>query len=314
MDNNEERELKERLDLASPAYLDYFIKETDTNKNAILEREDPPEVVENILLRYSQSISGTVHHENINELAQYLLIDYYIHRLESLKWSVRINTYMSIEEFKLLYFKTKMWEKLKDKNKLDEESTQIQKTLAALNDFSIIPYVLETEQLSERDYRELVFRFGPEMLPQLMQIVSGTKNRNYLHALITRLGHTDEEEYLVFLKKNLQADFLETRLVTLKALTRKSRYIRSIDLTPFLLSEHWQERMIAAKICGYLQSNNYKEVLFQLMGDEVWWVRYRSAEAINKYVDGDLILNYTAENHADEYARDMAKQWIRSAV
>lgn len=308
----EQREIEEISKTALPVYLDYFVQATEENEKAILDRADPPEVVEAILLQYNRNLRGTGNREQVNELAKYLLTDHYAQCLTSPNWSVRMNTYMAIEQFELTHFCTKLWNKLKNKTKFDEEVMQIQKTLAALNDFTVIPYALEKWALSERDYQELTLRMDDTMLPKLLSLVSDQEDRNYLHALITRVALTHDEAYFPFLNRTLQDDLLETRLVTLKALKQTRTLVRKVELMPFLMSEHWEERMIATRICGIVQSSQYKQVLFDLMGDDVWWVRYRAGEAINQYADGDIILDYVANDHKDRYARDMAKQWIGS--
>jgi hypothetical protein len=67
--------------------------------------------------------------------------------------------------------------------------------------------------------------------------------------------------------------------------------------------------MVAAQVVKKLNLTIYRKELKRLLGDSQWWVRYYAAESILES-DGIETLSDYAENHPDEFARDMAEQWL----
>jgi HEAT repeat protein len=81
------------------------------------------------------------------------------------------------------------------------------------------------------------------------------------------------------------------------------------ELTHFAESEDAEIRKNLAQACGRLGNLEQVPLLVKLMGDPVWWVRYRAAQAllILKDMDGARLAQIRASLD-DRYARDMLDQ------
>jgi len=99
----------------------------------------------------------------------------------------------------------------------------------------------------------------------------------------------------------------------LKAMSSLCHYKKMSNpaiLSHFFDSEHWQERMYAAKLTGACHFDQYTPHLIYLLSDNVWWVRFAGAENIKIFKDGNKVLEQVSTDHADSYARDIAKHML----
>ncbi|SIS45776.1 HEAT repeat-containing protein [Salimicrobium flavidum] len=72
--------------------------------------------------------------------------------------------------------------------------------------------------------------------------------------------------------------------------------------------------MLAAKVVGSLQLEDYRNELQSLARDREWRVRYAALEALRQLPQGPLLLEDVIEHHEDKYARDMASRLLSMEV
>lgn len=305
---------QEQYDQAIPLYLDYILENNDVAFNHILERKDSPEVIERLVFHLHRTIIGKRENKNLTKIAESLLIDTYRKEIHHRNWGRRMNAYVAIEQFHLHSFKQELWNILLKKKTLDEEMIQLLRTLAGLGDQQIFLHTVKYLDIPERVYDRILQYFGASIIPYILMLLESYNNQYLREALIRRIATEHNHRYFPLIKNFLKDPNLQTRLSTLRAIKQTRSFIHQIDLMPFLQSSHWQERMIATRICSINKGNEYKKLLLELMGDPVWWMRYRAAEALSEYADGYIILAYIAKEHNDRYARHMAIQWIGGAA
>lgn len=78
-----------------------------------------------------------------------------------------------------------------------------------------------------------------------------------------------------------------------------------------LQDERWQVRLQAAACLGRIGTEEDQPLLIEMTGDLEWWVRYRSAQALANLpsMNSERLVEI-AENHPDNYARDIIRQVI----
>lgn len=308
---NNRRELKENetYDQLLPIYIDFLMSE-DMEMSQMAERNDDLDVVERILIDYTRNISRNEDIERVQELANLLLNKKYEYALKSRKWSARMNTLNYIEIFKMKSFGNVLLEKLINQKLDDEERKQIMKTLASLNHLEFLHEIVKYKDIPERVIGEILMRYGEKYMSEIIALASQSNHQPFIRTVIQIIGNKNAYSEFSFVEQYLLSEDAETRLRVLRAFEQMSYLVDPDKINPFLSSPIWEERMLAVKICGKLGLKRFQAALSQLIGDDVWWVRYYSGEAISRLNDGEITLQYIAEEHSDRYARDMAKQWI----
>lgn len=107
-------------------------------------------------------------------------------------------------------------------------------------------------------------------------------------------------------KKDLQSKVIELRVSALNY-AGHNRYAQHLVL-PYLEDEFWQVRAAAAKIMGVLQEKAALPGLTKLLGDPEWWVRVRSAEALNEIKPEGVAILKEQSPEKDKYAYEVATQ------
>lgn len=67
---------------------------------------------------------------------------------------------------------------------------------------------------------------------------------------------------------------------------------------------------MAIKACEYIRTEELTASLIALMGDRSYYVRSQAAQALLRADKGRGILEGIAATAEDDYARDMAEQWL----
>lgn len=84
---------------------------------------------------------------------------------------------------------------------------------------------------------------------------------------------------------------------------------------PHLTHPNWVVRLQAARALGRLGSKEDLPQLAALLSDPVWWVRYRTAQAILELMHGDsMMMSALRAQLSDRYARDMLEMVIAEKV
>lgn len=273
-------------------------------------------VLERLLNGYVSITKGSITSPLVARLSEDFLTETYTKQLAHSNWAMRMNTLYFIEDFHMQSLIPQLKEKLRNTTRLDQETQQLIRTLASLNESDTLLELAQFPSAPVRLYQDVFKRLEePVMFEQLGAVLDDKNHPTALReAAISYIGTAGLTRFLPQIEDELQSPVEEIRIQALKAISHLHYLSEPNLLTPFFHSSAWQERMFASQIAGRLQLSRFKEMLGELMGDSVWWVRYSSAEALVQFSDGDILLDHLSVNHPDRYARDMATQWKSSLL
>ncbi|ANU23088.1 HEAT repeat domain-containing protein [Planococcus donghaensis] len=315
--NHKEKTISQQYDRLTESFSSYmmdptddrFLKEIDTvsNQSVVLER---------LLNHYVAITKGSVTSSQVSQLSEKYLTERYKKQLKCNNWAIRMNTLYFIEDFHMKSLSPLLKKKLQKSFRLNLETQQLIRTLTSLNEPMTLSALARYADAPVRLYIDVFKRL--ELDIQLEELDAALKhghnNKVLKHAAVSYIGMTGLMGFLPRIEEELLSDDEELRIQALKSI-QHLQYISSPSLLiPFFHSTSWQERMFAARIAGKLQLSRFQEVLSELLGDSVWWVRYSSAEALTQFADGDILLSHLSATHPDRYARDMATQWEASLL
>lgn len=288
---------------------DRFIQEIQSCPHKIV-------VLERLLNGYVAVTKGGVTSPLVKGLSEDLLSAHYAKQLLRKNWAIRMNTLYYIEDFHMESLKPILKEKLEKSSQLDQETQQLLRTLATLNEPATISVLARYPDAPVRLYTDVFKRLDEGTRLEELDAALRNEGANHAlkHAAISYIGTAGLVSFLPRLEDELTAENGELRIQSLKAILQLQYLSDPSMLLPFLQSSSWPERMYASRIAGKLQLSRFKETLSTLLGDPVWWVRYSAAEALVQFSDGDILLSHLSANHPDRYARDMASQWEASLL
>ncbi|PPA69299.1 HEAT repeat domain-containing protein [Jeotgalibacillus proteolyticus] len=291
-------------------YLAFLTGEAEKEPELPKSQRVKQEVLERLLSRFSENTITVLEKNRIQLVAETHLANIYRMRLEKGAWSERVNALYFIEDFRMLSLKETVWSHLSKQEAADEEYRQTLRVLASFHDERLMEYLVKQEALSIGVFKEL-FRLLP--FEAFNDLVVELEKENTIpialqEAFIAYCGESGNYGYLPFIERKLKDSNKEFRLKALRSLCL-FQYCSDQEYIKILFtSEHWEERMYAARLAGIMRLSEYRDDLLKLASDTVWWVRFAACEAIKKLPDGEIFLEFAAATHEDPYARDMAKQ------
>ncbi|ANU28156.1 hypothetical protein I858_014280 [Planococcus versutus] len=288
---------------------EHFLKEIRNSSHQVV-------ILERLLNGYVSVTKNSTMSPLVAKLSEDFLTEHYAKQINQRNWAIRMNTLYFIEDFHMKSFAPLVKEKLCKTHKLDQETQQLIRTLTSLNDPMTISVLAQYPEASVRLYIDVLKRLSPITRLQELNtaLLNQENNKPLKYASISFIGTSGLTNFLPQIEEEFQNQDEEIRIQALKTVWHLQHLSDPSLLIPFLHSTSWQERMFATRIVGKLQLSRYKEVLSELLGDSVWWVRYSSAEALTQFSDGDVLLHHLAVHHPDRYARDMASQWEISLI
>ncbi len=312
-----EQTINQQYDALTEAFSSYMMDpEDDRFVHEIRQSPHQIVVLERLLNGFVSITKSSISSPLVAQLSQEFLTENYQKKIKQHNWSTRMNTLYFIEDFRMQSLTPLLMEKLQKATRLDQETQQLIRTLAALNEPSTLAILGNHPDASVRLYIDVLKRLAESTrLAQLAKAFEPAEtNKTFRHAAITFIGTEGLSAFLPHIEKELQHPDKEIRIQALKSISQLHYISDPVLLMPFFHSSSWQERMFASQIAGRLQLSRFKEVLSELLGDSVWWVRYASAEALVQFADGDILLAHLSMNHPDRFARDMATQWKSSRL
>lgn len=224
-------------------------------------------------------------------------------------WPSRVNALYYMEDFRMKSMQPILVRKLNEAKTQDEEKQQLIRTLAAIGDVSVLSFLENDPTSTESMFLSVYSRFPEDIISQTVDYVNHEGSIKATISLLMYFGFAKNLSYLPFVEEKLVHDNPEMRIQSLKAIFRMNYLSDATLLIPFLHSENWVERMFATKITGTLALSQFEHELTDLLGDKVWWVRYYAADALLLSL-GESKLFTLSQNHPDQYARNMATQWL----
>lgn len=312
-----EQAIIQQYEVLTETFSSYMV---DPSEDRFLEeiRSNPHQtvVLERLLNGYVSVTKGGVTSPQVTKLSEDFLSVHYARQLSNKNWAIRMNTLYYIEDFQMQSLKPVLKEKLGKSSQLDQETQQLIRTLASLDEPATISVLAGYPDAPVRLYTDVFKRL--EEKTRLKELDAALRNeppnKALKHAAMSYIGMSGLIAFLPRIEGELESEEGETRIQALKAILHLQYLTDPDSLVPFLHSPSWPERMYACRIAGKLQLSRFKENLSTLLGDPIWWVRYSAAEALVQFSDGDILLAHLSADHPDRYARDMAAQWKSSLL
>lgn len=307
-----EQAINEQYEALTDSFSSYMMDPSDERFIQELSRSSHKEVVlEHLLNGYVSVTKSSSTSSLVGKLSKDFLTERYTKQLKRKSWAIRMNTLYFIEDFHMQSLSPLLKEKLHKSFRLDQETQQLIRTLASLNESEIVSALARYPDAPVRLYIDVFKRMESSTQTEALSAALKTENDNKTlkYAAISYIGMAGLTIFLPRIEEELQNQDGEIRIQVLKSILRLQYITAPSSLMPFFHSASWQERMFASRIAGRLQLSRYKEILSELLGDSIWWVRYSSAEALTQFSDGDILLTHLSTNHPDRFARDMAAQW-----
>ena len=263
-----------------------------------------------LLSEYSDVLDSEDIKRRISDFAKKYLTNYIVAELKKNRWSLRMNALYSIEDFYMNHVLDLLHNLYGRKDITVAEKIQILRLFAKFNDKKTIEYIKNVDSsisdfallsifslMDEETFNDLIKDFDTISKQAQYMIIETIGKEQYLHHhnLLDKLLHSDDEEM---------------KIRTLKAFASTGAPVNVTTLGVFLSSSSWQIRMMAAKVAGVRRLSVFEPQLITLLSDQEYVVRSEAAKAILQFKGGVIMLKRVIEESTDEFARDMAQEWI----
>lgn len=307
-----ENKIKRAMENLKPQFRQY-IEGTQTAEPALpTERHNHGKLMEIMLDEFSTENFQEEQKAKIHLLAEKHLAEHYRRILKKGQWAERINALYFIEDFRLFSLKEDVYRHFMKIGKRDEEFRQCIRVCATLQEVRLMDAAIESKDLSFGMIKELLYRLDADLLKMTLERMQLKEDisENMLYAFISFSGEHQIDMIFPFVEKKLRDERKEVRLKALSSLCHYKKMTDQTILSGFFDSEHWQERMYAAKLTGACHFEQYKPNLIYSLADNVWWVRFAGAENLKVFKGGNKVLEQVAADHSDAYARDIARHML----
>ncbi len=259
----------------------YFRGEEPFSDELIPKYNYEIEGIEKIFLVYLKNISSDEIQEKIRQFSNQYLIDHYGKMLESRKWSRKMNALYRISDFQL-YRLVNQCRELEKKKLTHEERFQLLKIYSLFDsDLFLEKMTTNSMKFSEFEYKKLLTGLGLGTIEQLLnrfdQLPAACQ-----YSMIDTIGLNRNMDSIPFLEAQLEREDAEIRIRSLKALHEIGIIVNLKKYVPFVTSEIWEERLMAAKLLQNVPLKGSLSYLEKLLEDESWFVRSQAARAIGK--------------------------------
>lgn len=274
------------------------------------------EAMEHVFLQYIKTAQNEEMLMRITNYAEIYLLDYYRKLLCHRKWSIRINTLYCINEFQLTALAEDVESLLyKKKNYTKEEYFEIYKLLVKKqrNCEQMVCYFAKIGDIfSEFEYRRLLMEMTEQQIEGLLFALHKLPYSLQL-SIFDVIGIRKLESCIPALEQHLQAKDIEMRLRVLKAMSQFPHLSNLDQYYRFAESQHWQERLMFAKLTQHFNEKEAIAFLLRLIKDPSWWVRQQAAKSLQMLQSGYQMLESIIKENEDPFAADMAKEILRKA-
>ena len=308
----DENAIEEALATLQPQFREYIEGIREIEPALPPEKKHRFKLMETMLDEFSAEEFSEMQFSKIHRLAEKYLAEHYRLILKKGQWAERVNALYFIEDFRLFSLKEDVYQHFLRINKRDEEYRQCIRVCATLQEVRLMDAAIENRSLSFGMIKELLHRLEDDLLKMTAERIQTKEDisENMLNAFITFSGERRLTTLFPFVEQKLGDERKEVRLKAMSSLCHYGEMADPSILLEFYDSEHWQERMYAAKLTGACRFEQYKQNLVDLLSDNVWWVRFAGAENLKVFQGGNAILEQVSIEHTDAYARDIAKHML----
>jgi hypothetical protein len=275
------------------------------------------EALEGALIELMRTGPSTEQTAAITRFAEQHLTEHYRKRLSGGAWSVRVNTILYIEHFRMDTLADELTKIVERPKAADMERFLAMRAFAVGSRREVIQYIIRFEpKLSDNQMLQLLNPLSVELLNELMIQFDELTLRLRLNVIdVLRIRNERTEAVLDLLERSAVCEVSEQRIRSLHALANFGfmtgagfrALLRRIERNE---DAPWEERLMRAKAMGSVREAEFLVYLETLLSDPVYLVRQQAAESISKYKEGIRKLEYISSYHPDRFAREMADEVI----
>lgn len=307
---------KNYIDRTKHLWMDYLFYGGDWDERLIPKGPLETNATEKLLINFLNSVYVEGTRQKIYLFANSYLEGYYKKMLRSPEWSHRMNGLYRTIDFQLVALAEDHLKRWESKKVATVEEDYYLSLLKIMTGQTTALHIIKDDehQFSEYQNRALLLKLGNRQLQDLVQ------NYNYLTrpaklALIDVVGEKNYVAYQEFLMRQLQLEEeSEIRIRILKAIEMIGFYKDYSPIVPFLESNYWEERMLAARLIGTFPLDESRGFLLPLLEDPSWWVRSTAARSVAKQKNGtELLLAYKSSTQ-DRFAVEIIEEQLMRGV
>ncbi len=248
----------------------------------------------------------------ISSIAEEYLLEHINERLDSNRWSNRMNALYMIKDFEVYQYLERLLTIYKSEKTSQQERNVILQILAMSGHPQAVDILTTKPPYRSNFFFKQIVRSLPDHHFQLLLDRFHDLEKPLQVAILSYISEKRMLSYLSFVEDCIQSEDSEIRINALKAV-RDIGYMKNSEaLLAFYQSENWVEQMMFAQTAGALGDEAFTNSLIHLLASHQWWVRYYAGEAITQLKNGTQILDKISKEHEDSFARDMASQWLGS--
>ncbi|MFC4320380.1 HEAT repeat domain-containing protein [Litchfieldia salsa] len=287
-----------------------YISSNEDSQNFVPTSQVKFKALEELLAGYTKLLEGETATERIRTFATTYFKDSYKRSLFHRRWSIRMNTLYMIDDFHMENLFPEVLRLYESKRLTSSEETQILKIMAGYGYEGLEEHIRNPKYpLSEFMVRSIYNRMPLEKFNDLLERYDDLDVELQL-PLIDLIAVKNLYSYKQHLIALLSSEKFEVRIRSLKAIAELGLFIPTDTLVKHLFATQWQERMMAAKVCGGGNDLSCIDILKELMSDSHFLVRSQAAQSIGRLPKGKDILRQLSENSPDSYTKDIATEWL----
>lgn len=286
-------------------YLQKGIKSRKLTPSTSLERA----ALEKLLINFLDLFKGEEVEARVTEYTTVHFLSYYKKQLFHRNGSIRLNTLYRILDFQISQLNDDIV-LLLEKDIEDREVFLSCKILAQSQDPRVLSIVSRhIHSLNVYELRTILQELDSEHFQEIASYYSELEETCRL-AVLETIGFEKRLDYLPLLEQVVHGQEGEERIRALKAISLLGYMSDLSILHETAFSSKWEERLMTAKIIGNLCAEREIPLLYQLIEDRVWRVRYEAGHSLYKYKQAKQLLCEVAKQTDDRYAKDMALEWL----
>lgn len=289
----------------------YLYLETGNRPSSLIPSNDLQfEALEELLEDTRQTLLDRTAKERLFELADQMFRNKYEKTLFHRRWSIRMNTLHLIETFYMRETVDQVLKFYNSRNRSEEERVQALRIMAYFREPSVVTKLLTLEQpLSHSAYFSILKRMDEPTFHELIDHFETFEQAIQLD-ILDAIRERKATQYSNLLEELLLNQDKEVRIRAMKAILEIETISDPEPLYRLISSENWEERMMVARFFGRFRNDAFMPQLEQLLQDRSWWVRNAAAQSILQYENGQAQLEYIKAHHHDQFAKEMANNWL----
>ncbi|MFC5447181.1 hypothetical protein [Paenibacillus aestuarii] len=291
-----------------------FLAGEDEDVRLIPRQRMHVEALEDIFSHRLKLLCSAKERERIALFAGQHFTDLYRQSLRKSRWSMRMNTLLYIEMFRMTNMKNDLLGHLARPTCTPQERFTIYRIMSVFHDEIVHELLLENPGLPPSLYRQMLYPLPLAMLERYIRHFEQTPPWLQPHVLdVLRVRNERTAALLELLEKLLEANAAELRIRALKGLAAFGDM--SQDTVNQLLADmsvwqkrDWPERLMLVRLMGSIREPGFLPYLDYFIGDGTYLVRSEAATSIAQYRGGKEHLHWLALHHTDRFAREMAEE------